>query len=426
MSKDTKMYPMWAKYWILTGFVKLSKFNLDSFTFGNRDKGSVAPFAELNREALSYVMDAIIKKVNKKDLQDIQDPDLIRLLDNMNFGKLYAYALKKAGVGSVNKFKTNKGEWVLYKKDSDHMPLVNSLQGHNTGWCTAGEATAAEQLSKGDFHVYYSLDDQGQPTLPRVAIRMESSNIAEVRGVGKDQNLDEYISKSNVVESKMKEFGSEGTKYQQKDQDMKLLTKIENKYNLGQSLNKDELDFLYELKRPIEGFGYNKDPRIQEIKMKRDLQLLTNIENKHSLGKSLNKDELDFLYEINRPIAYIDNKKDPRIHEIKSQRDSKSDLVIMYENKYSKEDISTTREEALSGKFKIHFGYLGLSDLTSAQGLKLPQAIDGSLNLDGLTSPQGLELPEIIFGELALRRIGSVKGLKKPKGLRGYDGPKFD
>jgi len=66
------------------------------------------------------------------------------------------------------------------------MVLVKSLQGHGTGWCTAGETTTESQLSSGDFYVYYTLDKEGNPTIPRLAVRMEGSQIAEIRGVGPD------------------------------------------------------------------------------------------------------------------------------------------------------------------------------------------------------------------------------------------------
>ena len=43
---------------------------------------------------------------------------------------------------------------------------------------------------------------------------------------------------------------------------MKKLTEINNK---KEELNKEDLSFLYEIDNNIQGFGYNKDPRIEEI-----------------------------------------------------------------------------------------------------------------------------------------------------------------
>ena len=51
---------------------------------------------------------------------------------------------------------------------------------------------------------------------------------------------------------------------------MQLLTTIHNKVQKGFELNAEELKFLYETDNQIEGFGYWKDPRIAEIKSKRN------------------------------------------------------------------------------------------------------------------------------------------------------------
>jgi hypothetical protein len=147
------------------------------------------------------------------------------------------------------------------------MPLVESLQGHGTGWCTAGESTAQTQLANGDFYVYYSEDKDGKIIIPRAAIRMEGDSIGEVRGVAANQNLDPFI--GSVVAEKMKEF-PDGAAYEKKAGDMKRLTTLEKKTTLGQQLTQDDLVFLYELKSPIQGFGYDRDPRIGELRAKRN------------------------------------------------------------------------------------------------------------------------------------------------------------
>lgn len=146
------------------------------------------------------------------------------------------------------------------------MKLVKALNGKNTGWCTASESTAKAHLAGGDFYVYYSYDSQGQPTIPRVAIHMEGGNIVEVRGRTKEQNLDPYI--THVVDKKLKEF-SDGEKYKKKVRDMKMLTAIAKKEN---DLTIEELRFLYEIDSKIEGFGYQRDPRIEEIRKQRDIK----------------------------------------------------------------------------------------------------------------------------------------------------------
>jgi hypothetical protein len=51
---------------------------------------------------------------------------------------------------------------------------------------------------------------------------------------------------------------------------MRKMTEIEKKTKAGQSLDKDELIFLYEINNKIESFGYQKDPRITELRANRN------------------------------------------------------------------------------------------------------------------------------------------------------------
>ena len=268
-SEDSDSYPMWAKYWVFTNMVKLSSFDKEKHKFSKRDKGTVAPFPDLNREALAYVIDAVIKKVGKQEI-DIEDEEFQKLLQGANFSKLYAHAIEKITPTEESELINTEGEWIKYDQNSDHMPLVESLQGHGTGWCTAGESTAETQLQAGDFYVYYSYDQENNPTIPRVAIRMQENGIAEMRGIAHEQNLDPYM--GDIVDEKLADFGSEGERYQKKSADMKKLTEIDKRTKDGQELTKQNLIFLYEIDSSIQGFGYSKDPRIQEILQTRNPQ----------------------------------------------------------------------------------------------------------------------------------------------------------
>ena len=363
-SPDAASIPTWAKYWAFTGMLKLSTFDKETHTFGKRTATTTAPFPDLNREALAYVIDAIVQKANQTATPPTDaDPAFAELLTRSNFGDLYAWAIEKVTPTEQNELLTTEGVWKKYQKCSDHMPLVQSLQGYGTGWCTAGESTAHTQLQGGDFYVYYSYNHQGQPVIPRVAIRMEEDAIGEVRGIAPDQNLDPYI--TEVVTVKLKEF-PDGAAYEQKTADMQQLTALDTKVKHQQPLTDADLRFLYEIDRPIKGFGYQKDPRIAELLNNRD---------------------------IKEDLAYV-------FHCAKNQ-------------------ISTTTEEALSGNAIYHTGYLDLRSLTSVEGLTLPQSIGQSLSLDSLTSAEGLTLPQSIGGYLDLCSLTSVKDLIIPESFDG-------
>ena len=368
-SEDSDSFPTWAKYWAFEGMRKLGSYDKEKHAFSKRGEYTVAPFPDLNREALAYVVDVIAKKVNKEDIPEAKDDlEFKKLLQGTNFGEMYAWAIEKVTPEEESELLNTKGEWIKYDQSSDHMPLVESLQGHGTGWCTAGESTANLQLESGDFYVYYSDDKQESPTIPRIAIRMEGSNkIAEVRGIAPEQNLDPYILDSAILEEKLQEFGDEGESYTKKTSDMKRVTEIERKNTAGEELTKDDLRFLYEVDSSIEGFGYQKDPRIGEML---------------------------------------------------SGRDIRGDISVA--TGFTKDQISTTRDEALKGGIKFHYNDLYLSGLTSAEGLELPETIGGNLYLDGLTSAEGLKFPENVGGDLYFDSLTSAEGLKLPENIDGY------
>ena len=266
ISEDAKFYPFWAKYWAFQGMLKMGMFDKETGTFSRRTNETTAPFIDLNREALSLSIDLVKKTINK---QTIDDRDLEIIVKSGSFPKIYQYILTKTLDNNENILKRDQGIWVKYNRGSDPMPLVKSLQGYNTGWCTAGETTARSQLSAGDFYVYYTLDENNEYKVPRIAIRMEGDSIGEIRGIGKKQNIESNMEK--VVEEKLKEF-PDRDKYYKKVEDMKKLTAIYEKHKEKQELTIEELRFLYEIDSKIKGFGYMRDPRISEITEERNVR----------------------------------------------------------------------------------------------------------------------------------------------------------
>ena len=368
LTSSDALYPMWTKYWAMKSVLTLGRYDKERKQFAKRDHDTVAPFPDLNREALAYVTDIIQKKVKKESVQNpaaaherspVSDEAFHDMLNTLDFGKYYAFAMEHVTVSNEMLFENITGQWITYPQGSDHMPLVESLQGHGTGWCTAGEETARNQLQHGDFHVYYSNNLLNDPVIPRVAIRMEDSSIAEVRGVGSDQNFDPYI--TPVVEEKLTEF-PDGSQYQQQVEDMRYLTEISAK----QELAHEDLLFLYEIDKPIISPGYQPDPRIEEIR---------------------------------------------------STRDPRKDLASLFTCR--EDQISLTEEEALSGNIVYHHGNLYLGGLTSAEGLTLPETVGGDLDLSSLTSAEGLILPETVGGYLYLNGLTSAEGLTFPESVGG-------
>lgn len=273
LASPDAMYPLWLKYWAMRSVLGMGGNDKERKVFSKRSTGTTTPFPDLNREALAYVLDAVQQKYGKQHvrllaLEGGERKEFEKLLEAENFPKLYTWALEKIAMAPEGEELANtSGKWVKYNKDSDPLPLVQSIRSYGTGWCMAGEAVAESYLRAGDFYVYYSKDKKGHPVVPRAAIQMNGDQIGQVKGIAVEQNLDPYI--VPVVETKLGEF-PDGKAYEKKTQDMKTLTAIERKLKAGEKLVKDDLVFLYELNQPIEGFGYQRDPRIGEIRSQRN------------------------------------------------------------------------------------------------------------------------------------------------------------
>lgn len=280
-------YPTWFKYYVLDGVSKLTQYdkNRDNGEgkpkggFGKRSKGTTDPFPALNREALAYTYDRLSAQMQGGTLQD---PEAEKIVKGGNFGKVYALSLAEIGFADPELLKETRGSWVKYQQSSDPRDvtrLSESLRGYGTGWCTAGEGYARTQLEAGDFYIYYSRDKEGKDRVPRVAVRMQNGQVAEVRGIvggspdaGPAQNTRQEMEPEmvDIAMDKVKDLPG-GEEYFQKAEDMKHLTALDKLItnNPEAELSSADLRFLYELDHEIRGFGYDRDPRIDEIRAKR-------------------------------------------------------------------------------------------------------------------------------------------------------------
>jgi len=251
-SNDAKQYPAWARVFVLGEVARMGRFDAETGKFTKRDKNQVASFPEVNREALAKVISELEEHAQRGDRRTFSFSE--------SYGRKLTEAIKERG----DPAKTD-GQWVKYPKGSAPEKLSHALEGWNTGWCTTDCGTAGHQLNAGDFYVYYSLDSNGLPRVPRLAIRMEGERIAEVRGVAKAQNVDSHIAATAVLDHKLAEFGGQGELYRKRSRHMRQLTAIEAKTERKEELSLEDLWFLYEMDGPIQGFGYGKDPRVAKI-----------------------------------------------------------------------------------------------------------------------------------------------------------------
>ena len=370
LKQNDAHHPAWFRYFVVRNLQKMGGMDKEKGEYAKRASGTIAPFPELNPEALGFVYRALAEGIKSDELtrQNMTEDELnearrkqeklARLIAEKDFAKLYAFAQIETA-GHLNR-ESIEGQWVKYSHKSDHHILEKSLKGKSTGWCTA-EGSAYTHLQGGDFYVYYTKGPTREYSEPRIAIRMENGQVAEVRGTNGRQELEPAL--IDIAQQKYHSLTG-GEKFDKKSADMRRVTELVRKQKQDQDFTKDELAFLYEIKTPIEGFGYEKDPRINELKKERSV-----------------KADLSFVFSV------------------------------------PEKRISVSKNEALNGNIFFHYGGLYLGSLTSAEGLKLPEQIGGGLYLNSLTSAEGLKLPEQIGGDL---RLGSLTSAEKNKLKKQY------
>lgn len=287
LSDANEPYPTWFRYYAFRNILSLGDYDKDKGEFTKRSPGSTRLFPDIDRGALAYVEEMMEASKDPAMLERLQKAQRAAANDNipedklvtkekaaqfakLSFAKQYAEAIKQAGEITPEMREETRGEWRKYQKGTDPTALWASLQNKGTAWCTKGFGTAETQLKGGDFYVYYTLDQTGKPSIPRVAIRMQGEKIGEIRGVAdKDQNLEGNM--TEIAEKQASDLpGAE--EYKKKSSDMKALTSIEKKTKKQELLTKDELLFLYEIDGEIQGFGYERDPRIKELRETRNTE----------------------------------------------------------------------------------------------------------------------------------------------------------
>ncbi len=266
-------YPTWFRYFVVRNLQKMGTLDKVRGEYTKRTDYTIAPFPELNSEALGFVYRMLTTGIGHNEFTEEPDKkeELAKFVDKKDFIKLYTFAQIETA-GALNR-ESLQGEWVKYSEGSDHHALENTLRGKGTGWCTA-EGSAYSHLQGGDFYVYYTKGKSGTYSEPRVAIRMEGNTVGEVRGVNHRQELEPAL--VDIASQKCHELPG-GEKFDKKSDDMKKVTEIWNKCftedkttkektYLNPKLSKDDLMFLYEVNSSIEGFGYDRDPRIKELR----------------------------------------------------------------------------------------------------------------------------------------------------------------
>ncbi len=291
-------YPLWFKVYAFDGISKMSNaLNLDDADYNRRDNTTALSFPKLNAEILAKVYRNVNEfyGVDKENWlsKHSDDEKLVSLVKSANFPKLYAKELvdTKVIIKTPERTEDVHGDWFEYKL-GDEEEIASLAEG--TRWCVVDPNVAHNYLAYGQYSNPEEEDDDDQiekteakfiifrledPNSPGVfasngsaSIRLDPNGIVdEISGLNNGQAVEDAL--VPIVKEKTLSLPG-GEKYLQKFDDKQALIKLDNKMEAGEDLTKEELSFLYELDRPIATLDtYNReDPRIPELKQKYDLE----------------------------------------------------------------------------------------------------------------------------------------------------------
>ena len=286
-------YPLWFKVYAFDGISKMSNtLNLDNADYNRRDNTTALSFPKLNAEIIAKVYRQIndFYGVDKENwlAQHSDDEKLVSLVKSANFPKLYAKELvdTKVILKTPERTEDVHGDWFEYKL-GDEEEIASLAEG--TRWCVVDPNVARHYLEYGDYghssnkgtdetsssnakFIIFRLEDPNSPGVfasnGSASIRLDPDGmVAEVSGLGEGQAIEDAL--VPIVKEKTLSLPG-GEKYLQKFDDKQALIRLDKKMEKGQDLTKEELSFLYELDRPIATLDtYNiEDPRIPELKEK--------------------------------------------------------------------------------------------------------------------------------------------------------------
>ena len=311
-------YPTWFKVYAFDGISKMSNaLNLDDADYNRRDNTTALSFPKLNAEILAKVYRQIndFYGVDKENWlsKHSDDEKLVSLVKSANFPKLYAKELvdTKVILKTPERTEDVHGDWFEYKL-GDEEEIASLAEG--TRWCVVDPNVAHNYLTYGQFinpgednnyddddwedddqteypeakFIIFRLEDPNSPGVyasnGSASIRLDpDGTVAEVSGLNDGQAVEDAL--VPIVKKKALSLPG-GEKYLQKFDDKQTLIKLDNKMKEGEDLTKEELSFLYELDRPIATLDtYNReDPRIPELKEKYGIE--------YALEKGLDIDKI--------------------------------------------------------------------------------------------------------------------------------------
>ena len=347
LMSDKIDYPMWVRYWAFQGMLRLGHYDYEKHAFGTRTRKTISPFAKRDVEALEQTMKSVRSYYSDGE---ITDSELDTLIEQGNFGKIYARFLWISENNIKERdVKSNDGIWVKYSQGSDWKKMHKSIAGKFTFWCIEEESVAEDYMSVGDVYIYFTKDINGDFSVPRLAVVTEFDEVVEARGIA----------------------------------------------DAGQNIEGSLLDILYD---KINEFSHNKRFDL----MYNDMKYLYEILDKESTGKMLSRDDLKFIYEFDKGINYFGRSIDSEVMKFRGRRDIKKDYSIIFD---CSSDLVGTGDDFINKELYLYIGDIELNFEKLPKDFKCPSIVLGNFEAPYLDSALGLENLSVVYGSLVINNM---------------------
>lgn len=303
-------YEPWFRYLILSEITKRDDRGR------RRDPETTSGVLPLSMSALARVRDDFTSLIQEYEFQSTMANAAHASEDRKALGEektaalnaLTSYPFHEKYVGYIAEEAREENERLNYTNGwhtiTDAKELAHVSRG--TPWCLAGLTVAQGYLEDEDAKLRVFFED-GRP---KIAAHVVGGEVYEVRGVDDSQNLDpKYF---DEVTAELAQYENADT-WQQQATDMRMLGEIAVRVAEDPEvpLSKEQLRFLYEVDRPIQSFGYERDERIETIVENRmaeeDALVIFDCEDKSEIATSLE--------DINASTKLWDNGLSPGVVE---------------------------------------------------------------------------------------------------------------
>ncbi len=271
VSDGRREYEPWFRYLVLSEITKRDDRGR------RRDAGTTSGVMPLSMSALARVRDDFTSFIQEYEHQSV----MARVADSKDERKPATEA-KTAALNALTGYPFHEK---YFGYIADEAQAENEVLNYTNGWHTITDPEELSRISRGTpwclaglkvAHDYLMAEESKMRVYfedgrPKIATHVVGEEVREVRGANDSQNLDPKY--AEVAEEELAQYENAATWHVQAE-DARTLGEIFVLChdNPAAPLSAAQLRFLYEVDRPIKGFGYERDERIDTIRGHRSLE----------------------------------------------------------------------------------------------------------------------------------------------------------